>query len=93
MTTCDRSPDVRPPTSAAYYHPRRDRPLRVGDRVRIIAPDLRFSPEIGARNYPGAGNYGTVTAIGSTFVKIMTDDLDPTYEEPGSYYPSDFERI
>lgn len=51
------------PASSAYYHPRRPRALRVGDRVRVTTPARR---DLGPRpnpNYPGARNYGTVVSL------------------------------
>lgn len=50
------------PASSAYYHPRRPRPIRVGDRVRIVSPGWGPSPsDDRAGNYPGSHRYGTVT--------------------------------
>lgn len=52
------------PASSAYYHPRRPRPIRVGDRVRIVAEGWSASPaDDRPNNYPGAHRYGTVLRI------------------------------
>lgn len=97
MTTCAVPATERPPASSAYYHPRRtERPLRVGDRVRITHPSVRYHPGsgVGRHNYPGAGNYGTVVAVSGSgyYIDVRTDDLRPD-EHPGSFYSADVERI
>lgn len=85
--------DSLSPASSAYYHPRRPRPLRAGDRVRIVG-ELAYRPgTYGApgglrRNYLGAGNYGTVVFAGERYVDVRTDDL-PLDHEPHSFTQED----
>lgn len=78
------------PASSAYYHPRRPRPLRIGDRVKL-RPGVNV-PVPGDRvNYPGAENYGTVTAVSTgplPTVWVRADNL-PASVEDLPFYPEE----